>query len=259
MAWSGQALAAVARQLERGVRRHLAAARAHLGLWHVGTKLGAGSKGLRDYCRHVARNRVSPAIHRSRDPAEPVLIGQSSNLFKHEVGSGKCRIKPRIGGNRSSQIMMRDHLISVADDTIAILLPLGLLHTEVAEHRCSDVFVRGLRSRLRPMRVFVARTKDFAPLERRRLHQEIRGHDPERLLGLGRDPLDHALHVHRLGEHHQTVQRGEVLISRVPVTPNVRAEPPAEADEAWPRRDDDHLGPERPSLGCRSGSARARG
>lgn len=37
------------------------------------------------------------------------------------------------------------------------------------------------------------------------------------------------------------------------------AEPPAEAGADWPRRDDDHLGPERPGGACRSGSARARG
>jgi hypothetical protein len=41
--------------------------------------------------------------------------------------------------------------------------------------------------------------------------------------------------------------------------PNVRAELPAEADGAWPRRRKCHRPPERPSDGCRSGSARASG
>lgn len=34
---------------------------------------------------------------------------------------------------------------------------------------------------------------------------------------------------------------------------------PAEADDDWPRKDNDQDGLERPGIGCRSGSARARG
>jgi hypothetical protein len=41
--------------------------------------------------------------------------------------------------------------------------------------------------------------------------------------------------------------------------PNVRAELPAEAGGAWPRKENRHLPLERPSDACRSGSARARG
>jgi hypothetical protein len=36
--------------------------------------------------------------------------------------------------------------------------------------------------------------------------------------------------------------------------PNVRAKATAEADAAWPRKDNLHQGLERPSGGCRSGS-----
>lgn len=43
------------------------------------------------------------------------------------------------------------------------------------------------------------------------------------------------------------------------ILPTVRAEPRAEAGADWPRRDDDHLGPERLGDACRSGSARTRG
>lgn len=37
--------------------------------------------------------------------------------------------------------------------------------------------------------------------------------------------------------------------------PNVRAKPRAEAGAAWPRKDNDHCGLERPGGGCRSASA----
>jgi hypothetical protein len=37
--------------------------------------------------------------------------------------------------------------------------------------------------------------------------------------------------------------------------PNVRAKPRAEADAAWPRKDNDRCGLERPGGGCRSASA----
>jgi hypothetical protein len=37
--------------------------------------------------------------------------------------------------------------------------------------------------------------------------------------------------------------------------PNVRAKLRAEADDDWPRKDNDHDGLERPGVGCRSASA----
>jgi hypothetical protein len=39
------------------------------------------------------------------------------------------------------------------------------------------------------------------------------------------------------------------------VRPNVRAKLRAEADDDWPRKDDEYLGLERPGVGCRSASA----
>ena len=47
--------------------------------------------------------------------------------------------------------------------------------------------------------------------------------------------------------------------ARCLVTPNVRANRPAEADAGWPRKDDFYHGLERPDGGCRSGSGVERG
>jgi len=48
---------------------------------------------------------------------------------------------------------------------------------------------------------------------------------------------------------------GERSSTCVPVRPNVRAKPTAEAGAGWPRKDDIHSGLKRPDGGCRSGSA----
>ena len=42
-------------------------------------------------------------------------------------------------------------------------------------------------------------------------------------------------------------------------TVNVRVETHAEADDDWPRKDDEHFGLERPGIDCNSASARTKG
>jgi hypothetical protein len=49
--------------------------------------------------------------------------------------------------------------------------------------------------------------------------------------------------------------RGVGMRKDVPVRPNVRAKLPAEEADDRPRRDDGNASPERPGIGCRSGSA----
>jgi hypothetical protein len=63
--------------------------------------------------------------------------------------------------------------------------------------------------------------------------------------------LQALLDVHEYPPGNATVGRLQAALSG----PNVRAKLPAEEADARPRRDDGNASPERPGIGCRSGSA----